>query len=117
MGKSIIGGILCIVSGVLGILSSVMFFFMSSILPSIIGEPLDQATQNSLDTFWVVYKAIGAGYLILGILAIIGGIFAIRKMQWGWVVAGAIISILVFWPTGIAALVILLQAKPEIVKP
>jgi hypothetical protein len=49
----------------------------------------------------------------IGALAIIGGVFAIRKERWGWALAGAIGAALVPIPLGIAAIVLLILSKNQ----
>jgi len=51
--------------------------------------------------------------LIIAILALVGGIFAVLRKQWGWTLAGSIAAILVFLPLGIASTVLAAQSKNE----
>ena len=50
---------------------------------------------------------------ILGILAIVGGICALRRKRWGWTLAGAIAAIFPIFPLGIASLVLTIMARDE----
>jgi hypothetical protein len=49
----------------------------------------------------------------LGILAIVGGICALRRKRWGWALAGAVGGVLPFFPLGIASLTLTVMAKDE----
>jgi hypothetical protein len=45
-------------------------------------------------------------------LAVIGGIFALKRTRWGWALTGAICSLLLPF-TGIPALILLIKSKSE----
>jgi hypothetical protein len=50
---------------------------------------------------------------ILGILAIVGGICALRRKRWGWALAGAVGGVLPFFPLGIASTILTVMARDE----
>ena len=50
---------------------------------------------------------------ILGILAIVGGICALRRKRWGWALAGAVGGVLPFFPLGIASTILTIMARDE----
>ncbi len=52
-------------------------------------------------------------FLLIGILAIIGGVFALQRRNWGWVLTGSIASTLVSHLFGIAAIVLTALSKNE----
>ena len=63
---------------------------------------------------WV--SVIGAPFIILGIVAIVGGIFALRKRKWGVALAGAILALLCWpfgTPLGIAAIVFVILGREQ----
>jgi len=47
------------------------------------------------------------------VFPIIGGVFALQRMKWGWALAGSILAIIAFLPLGIAATVLVTQSKSE----
>ena len=51
--------------------------------------------------------------IIIAILALAGGIFALQRKKWEWALAGSIAAILAFLPLGIPALVLVAQSKDE----
>jgi hypothetical protein len=116
-GKSMIGGILSIVSGAIGIILGIglivfIVFFMGIFTdPSFSqGEPLlEQMSALMIG----MYSAMGGIGILLSILAIIGGVFALKKKYWGWALAGAIASTIIFFPCGIAAIILISLAYPE----
>jgi len=60
---------------------------------------------------WV--SAIGVPLIICGIVAIVGGIFALLKRRWGVVLAGAILSLFCSLPLGIAAIVFAILSREQ----
>jgi len=94
---STIAGIVEIAAGVLTALLTIVF-----VVAMLVAEDLPS---------WYVLFPITT--VILGALAIIGGICALRRRNWGMALAGAIA---VIWPTsvvGIAAVVLNIVARDE----
>jgi hypothetical protein len=116
-----VGGILSIVSGAFGVLwlvwalfAIIMFRFMVD------GSYYSYDHMRSSDmlvfmTFF--YAAVGIFLALVGVLAIIGGVFAIRKEKWGLALAGAIAGTVTFFPCGIPAIIFVSLAKPEFCGP
>ena len=116
-GKSQAGGILSIVAGAFGLLGSgwtlvmiflVRFVFSQPELPDIPGFPLQMP-----DFIAVVYAITGIFLLLLSVLAIIGGIFAMRRRYWELALAGAIAASIIFFPAGIAATILIALGQGE----
>ena len=67
-------------------------------------------------TFWTLILhelgVYGVVVYIPIILAVIGGVMALRRVHWGWALAGAICSLL-FPFTGIPAIILLVKSKGE----
>ena len=57
--------------------------------------------------------AIALPLLIADVLAIIGGIYAIRRKKWGWALTGSIAALFAAWPLGIAAIVFTVMSQKE----
>ncbi len=113
MAKSKVAGILCIVSGAWSILSAAMMLVMSFILPEMMVGLPGGPPAGFFDAFVTFYIIYGGLDIILGALAILGGIYAMQRKSWAWALAGAIASIIGFFPTGIAAIIVLMQAQSE----
>jgi len=116
------GGILSIVSGVLGILTGialaligVFFNWLISFSESSVGY--DPAAEGIATFIAVIYGVMGIGYCLLGVLALVGGIFCIRRKVWGLALAGAIASVLTFLPTGVVAIIFTSMARLEFLPP
>ncbi len=121
--KSITAGILTIVAGVFG-LTRILHPFRSSINsgpPGIIPHPIHPPisprmpgimphTFNFMGHFYLPI-AIAVG--LLGILAIVGGVYALKRRIWGLALAGSIAAIFGSFPLGIAGLVLTVLSKTE----
>jgi len=60
---------------------------------------------------------IGAPLIGIGIVAIIGGIYAMRRRAWGFALTGAILAIICGGPLGILATIFVSMGKKEFGKP
>ena len=114
-----VGGILSIVAGAFGVLG-VLFFILMALLITPISE-MDSRYYYD-DAFGpyefvvimvIIYILIGGISALLGVLAIVGGIFALRKRYWGWALVGSISAALVFFPCGVPAIIFIAMGKPE----
>ena len=106
--KPIAGGILSIVAGIFAIGSSL------AILPT---------APASLGPFWGIpwnqcflstfAPGFGLSRIILGAIAITGGIYALRRRCWGLALAGSILAIPLVPPLGILATIFVSLGKKE----
>ena len=101
-----VAGILNIVVGVI-ILSILFLFATAPIVFPVISDPL-VSLEFSFNTLFLI-----APGLIVGLLAITGGIFAIYRKRWGWALAGSIAAALNPLPFGLIAIVLLLISRNE----
>ena len=62
---------------------------------------------------WIFYSALSVYYIALGALAIVGGTFAIKKIRWGWALAGAIAASMSFFYLGIASVIMVPMSQAE----
>lgn len=115
--KSQIGGILSIISGVLGILWGFIMFLFIPLLNTAFWfdyQSYDTETMAFLTAFFVFLGIVG---VLLGALGIAGGVFSLRRRLWGLALAGAIAGIITFWPTGIAAIILVSLGRDEFAPP
>ena len=102
--KPITGGILSIIAGVVGAIIGVVAVAAGGLIavipvtPEILGE-----------FFWI----FGVASIILGIVAIIGGIFACGRTKWSLALAGSICSLFCVWFLGIPAIILVAIGKRE----
>jgi hypothetical protein len=97
--KPTTAGILCIIGGVIGMVPgiAVALFF------------------GSMGTGWVT--AVGAPLIILVIVPIVGGIYALRRRRWGLALAGSIcplIGFVILVIVGIFIMIIAGSDNPEV---
>ena len=61
----------------------------------------------------VIFLPLAFLSLASGVVALAGGIYALQRRRWGWVVAGGVAALLAFPPLGIVSLVLTALAEPE----
>jgi len=107
--KPTVAGILAIISGVLGLIGAVSMFIGFGVVSGALGIP----TGYIPGFVPGVVLGMAIPTLIIAILALVGGIYAVQRKQWGWTLAGSIAAIIVFLPLGIASTVLSAQSKSE----
>ncbi|NQT31122.1 MAG: hypothetical protein HQ588_02205 [Deltaproteobacteria bacterium] len=114
-----VGGILSIVSGVFGfigggfyILMIYMFNFMLT-MPQTQYPMTPEFPQEMFQMMAIIYGGIGLMFALIGALAIVGGVYAIKKKNWVLALAGAIASTVTFFPCGIPAVIFVSLGKEE----
>jgi hypothetical protein len=60
-----------------------------------------------------VITLIAIPVLVIGVLSVVGGMYALQRRNWGWVLAGSIASALVSHLFGIVAIVLTALSKNE----
>ena len=112
--KSLIAGILTIIAGAFGILwlggSWLGIYMFKYTFSSPLYDSFPPEFYTLMTAMYLSYGVFGA---ILGVLGIIGGIFALKKRRWRWALTGAIAGVITFFPTGIAAIILLSMGREE----
>jgi hypothetical protein len=117
-----VGGILSIVSGGFGVLFGafymllIFFFnFMITNIPQTMPQtPMEpEFPTEFFQIFGFIYGGIGLILALIGVLSIVGGVYALKRKRWGLALAGAIASDIVFSPCGIPALIFVCLGKDE----
>lgn len=115
--KARISGILSIISGIIGVLwlgyAILMYYFMDVMLKS--NAFTDFQSQSFMFSRFMslIYLVLGIGAAIIGILAITGGIFALKKKHWGMALTGAIAGTITFAACGIPSIILIAWAQNE----
>ena len=97
-------GILDIVAGSFGLISSLIFVFMGGIIRVVPDVPPFMGP---------LFMGLAGPFIIIGILAIVGGIYTLRRKIWGLALAGSIAAFFGSWPLGVAAIVFTALSKNE----
>ena len=104
-----VAGVLDIIAGVAALVACLAISFGGYIVGSI-----PEANEFPLPAVVTLLSTLSFGFLIIGLLAIIGGTFALRRSRWGWALAGSIAATLAFPPLGIPAIVLTVLAESEL---
>lgn len=113
--KAQVGGILNIVAGAFGFLGALYLVAMIFLFQYLLG--LDASADTSSDQVFlimgIIYGVMGAGMAAIGIVAIVGGVFSLKKRNWPMALAGSIAGSVTFFPCGIAAIILVAMGQPE----
>ncbi len=113
-----VGGILSIVAGGLGCLSALVVIFIAVAVGFFSNsEVYYNDRYASPDNFFiimmVIYAVLGVIGILVSVLAIVGGVYGIKKKNWGLALAGSIAGVLAFFPCGVVAVIFTAMGKPE----
>ncbi len=98
--KGTTAGVLTIIGGVCGIAIGAVFATVGTAF--MLGIP-------GLE----LMAGIGGGIIALGAIALIGGIFTLRRKSWGFALAGAILAMFPIIPLGVLAIIFVSMGKNE----
>ena len=108
--KPTTAGILCIISGAADILLGVLTVFASSFVmrsADLIGE------EWVMDLVISVVMVVGPIWVLLGVVALLGGIFALKRRLWGLALAGSICALSGVTVLGILAIIFVAMGRNE----
>lgn len=106
------GGILSLISGAMGILSSICLVILAGAIRE--GVRLGRIGHPRLAALALIVIAIVM--FIAGILAVISGILSLRRKNWGMSLTGAIAAIFTSSILGILATVFVAMSRKEFIK-
>jgi len=98
--KGTTAGILTLIGGICGIAVGAIFATVGSAF--LMGLP-------GLE----LMAGIGAGIIAIGVIALIAGIFTLRRRSWGFALAGAILALFPIIPLGVLAIIFVAMGKSE----
>ena len=98
-------GILDLVAGVPALLIGILVAAGLGALGRLIGR------FSGVAGVGVIMGAIGVALIIFALIAIVGGVFALRKRTWGLALAGSIFALFCAWILGIPAIVFTVMGK------
>jgi hypothetical protein len=104
-------GIICIVVGALSLIGG---FFMSLFFSVMSASTYWEGTISS-ENVSVIAWVLFLPYLVVCVLSIVGGVFALRRKTWGLALTGAICCLLTWWAwmAGVAAIILVVLSKKE----
>ena len=108
--KPTTAGILCIISGAADILLGILTVFASNVVirsADLIGE------EWVMDFVMTVVMVVGPVWILLGVVALLGGIFALRRRFWGLALAGSICALSGATVLGILAIIFVAMGRNE----
>ena len=112
-----VGGILSIISGGFGILFgagvSVFSIFMNVMFRATAPYGSPGFPPEMMTWMMIIYLVMGIGLALIGALALVGGIYCLKRKIFGLALAGAIGGAITFFPTGIIAVIYTTMAQPE----
>ena len=65
---------------------------------------------------WIVgalFSGFGVIYLIFGVLAVVGGYYALKRKLWGMALTGSILGVFIIWPLAAASIVFIILSHKE----
>jgi hypothetical protein len=104
-------GVLNIVAGGLALLGAAGLSFAVFVIrhaPDVDRDEFGVLIAESVLTF------VALTALVVAVLAVLGGVCALRRGRWGWVLAGAIAAAFAFPPLGFPAVVLAILAEKEL---
>ncbi len=117
-----VAGILTIISGAFGVFWLVGGIFSAYVMKMFIEQGYYYNPRSTdlppgfSNLMAAIYIGWGAFFGLVGIFAIIAGIYTLKRRSWGLGLAGAIAGTVTFFPTGIPAIIYTSLAKSEFPK-
>jgi len=105
--KPMVAGILNIVTGAFALLSVIGLLISIAVVGSnLVGPEVPDFVATIL---WI----ITIPFFVIGVLALIGGIYSLQRKAWGLALAGAVASTVYWFFVGIPTIVFIAQSKDE----
>ncbi len=101
--KPTTAGILSIIAGVFGLIGALVV--------GVIGGTI--AGLEDILGLGTLFAAIAIPLIIIAIIAIVGGVYALKRRIWGLALAGTICALFCFWLLGIPAIIFVALGKRE----
>ena len=117
----VVAGILDIVSGAFGVVVGLFMALHLHAARAIQAAPKFAPNPGTLPQMPPIFSpgmgmAMGIALIVLGVLAIIGGIFALRTKVWGLALAGSIGAVITGRLLGVLALIFIVLSRKDFQK-
>jgi len=103
----IVAGILSIISGAFKLLGLLGLLAAGFLMPF-------SATRMNVGNPIAFFAVVGVLLLILGVLAVVGGVYTLQRKNFGLSLAGAIAALLPFNLLGLASVILVALSRKEI---
>ncbi len=112
--KPVMAGILDVISGAIGMVGGIYFVVVSQLF-RVIHETLnlDPIVIQRVEQAISAISAVPFFLVFVGIVSIIGGVYALQRRIWMLALAGSICSCIVFFPFGLPSIIITAVARDE----
>lgn len=107
----VVAGILMLIAGGTKLLAFIGVLIAMLVVPASAYSSLDSAPHMMWSANWMI--ALLVPLLVLGILAIIGGIYTLQRRMWGMALVGGIAALIPNSLLGIAAVVFVAISKDQ----
>jgi hypothetical protein len=111
--KPLVAGILDITAGTLDLLGTLALIIAIAVVRTPDLVPAQDLYPMTVSAMNAILSALAVYLGIAGLLAIIGGVFALQRKIWGLALAGSIAATLAGGVLGIASIVFLAISKDE----
>jgi hypothetical protein len=108
-----VAGILDIVAGALGIFGSFFLVLWLAFVPYMVSGPGTEFHYFPMRIMMLFMLPWAFIMFAGGVLAVVGGIYALKSKRWGLALAGSIGAFFASWPLGIPAIVFTVMSKKE----
>jgi hypothetical protein len=101
---SVVGGILILIAGIMGLAMGGIFLVIDV-------DDLDQLgvdVTGMLDFIEDLLTVCGAVFIILGLIAVLGGIFGVMRKHWGLAILGGVLGLFVIGPLFLGSILALI---------
>jgi hypothetical protein len=109
-----VAGILDICAGVSSLIGSAVLAFLAVAARSVPGGVSEPIPEWPFEMGFTMFFGLATLLLILGVLALIGGVYALRAMRGLWPVVGAIAATLSCFVLGIPAIVLTVMYEHDV---
>lgn len=107
-------GVLNLLSGVISLLGALALVFtgtVTTVIPRMTADPQDDLPLGLVSgLFW----SLALLALVVALVAVYGGVVALRRGGFGWPLAGAIAAFIAALPLGVIALIFVVGAEREL---
>lgn len=105
-------GILCIITGATRLMGGIIIFILGWLGDGILNLFWYGMPGTEFIPF-LFLRIVAVIVVVFGIVAIVGGVYAIQRRTWGLVLTGSICATLLSWLLGIPAIILTALSKKE----